>query len=209
MTDIMSIEDEIKSQFSKLFKETDWKPFKTSADYYFQLASKLKNKDIETKKKNKLWIRNVRKRLYLGIATELLIKAVYLKKGYNINKAKRRKPPIYINFPEFITNLHEIDLDERDTYSLNDIICNFDKIESSINDTIKRGLIICKVFRNKEGHISVPKQIFEPQNYRDIEFSIIEIYKICFDEELTFRISMEDKEKAVFSIKAITWSNDG
>lgn len=204
MKDIVSLEQEIKSQFSKLFKETDWKPFKKSADYYFQLASILKKEDIETEKTNKLWIRNVRKRLYLGIATELLIKAVYLKKGYNINTAKRRRPKISLPFPEFITNLNETDLDETNTYTLGKIIDDFDKIEPSINAKIKRGLNICKVFRNKEGHVSVSKQSFDPKNYSDIEFSIIEIYKICFDEKLIFQISMEPNEKAVFSIEAKT-----
>jgi hypothetical protein len=197
MKDIMSIEQEIKGQFSKVFTKTDWAPFKKMADYYFQLASKLKNEDIEIEKKNKLWIRNVRKRLYLGIATELLIKAVYLRKGYNINKPKRGKE---INFPELITHLNATDLDETKTYMLDDVIAHFHEIEPSINTKIKRGLIICKVFRNKEGHISVFWQNFDPQNYTDIEYSIIEIYKICFGQKLTFRISMEPNEKAVFKI---------
>jgi len=196
MTD--AIRKEIKSQYSKLFKAKDWKPFKTSADYYFELASKLKEKDIEIKEKdNKLWIRNVRKRLYLGIATELLIKAAYLKKGYNINKPNRGNSK---NCLKLITTLDETDLNESDTYTLGNIIDYFHKIEPSITTKIKRGLIICEVFRNKEGHISVPKQEYVPKNYRDIEFSISEIYRICFGEKLTFHISMEANEKADFSI---------
>lgn len=201
MTDIMKdVKKEIKSQYSKLFKAKNWKPFKTTADYYFELASKLKEKDIDIKKEdNKLWIRNERKRLYLGIATELLIKAAYLKKGYNINKPKKGND---IDALKLITTLDETGLNEGDTYTLGNIIDNFHKIEQGITAKIKRGLIICEVFRNKEGHISVPKHDYVPQNYRDIEFSIIEIYKICFGEELTFHISMEDDEKADFSIKA-------
>lgn len=201
LKNIVSLEQEIKSQFSKLFKETDWKSFKTSADYYFKLAAKLKNYDIETDENNKLRIRNARKRLYLGVATELLIKAVYLKKGFNINKVKRDTKKI--EFPKLITNIDiTYELDKTNTYTLGDIIDHFNKIESSINTKIKRGLIICKVFRNKEGHISVLKQKYDPQNYRDIEFSIIEIYKICFNQTLTFRISMESNESGVFSIEA-------
>ena len=37
---------EIKEQFSKIFKQSDWRNFKLMADYYFETASNILKKDI-------------------------------------------------------------------------------------------------------------------------------------------------------------------
>lgn len=43
----MSIEEIIKGQYSKFFKENNWSTFKLVADYYFRKAATIKNKDLE------------------------------------------------------------------------------------------------------------------------------------------------------------------
>lgn len=41
-----SIEQQIKDQFTKVFKKKDWIVFKTVAEYYLAKAATLKRKDI-------------------------------------------------------------------------------------------------------------------------------------------------------------------
>ena len=198
----MSIEQNIKDQYSKIFKSTyeDWIPFKQIADYYFKTSSLILKKDIDSAEIHKLWLRNVQKRLYLGIASELLLKAIYLMNGYNINRAKKN---INIKFPEKIDSLKEAELKASDTYSLNELIDNLSKIIELKTDSkhIIEGLKICKIFRNKEGHVAVHWHTFERESYAKIEKSIVSLYKICFNENLDFIISVGKDEIGVFEIK--------
>ena len=83
-----TIEKSIKDQYAKVFKKKDWGNFKLIADYYLNKAATLKRKDIDINDNFKLLVRNIQKRLFLGIASELLVKACYLKCGYVINKPK-------------------------------------------------------------------------------------------------------------------------
>jgi hypothetical protein len=189
----MIIEQRIKQQFSKHFKRSDKIPYRQTADYYFMIAATIKNKDIKTRKGLQLWIRNVQKRLYLGIGTELLLKAIYLSKGFNINKSKRN---VQINFPEKISNLKVSQLKKDDTYSLNQLIDKLHLITGNANDydRILEALKICKVFRNKEGHVAVHRHKFEQKDYREIEYAIVRLYEIGFSENLTFEISISDDD---------------
>ena len=67
--------------------------FKVGANYFLRIAAQLKMNDIlltEQEKSfvyckdNRLLYRNIQKRLWIGIAGELLIKAHFLKSGYLI-----------------------------------------------------------------------------------------------------------------------------
>lgn len=194
-----NVEQDIKNQFSKIFEFKDTPVFKKMADYYFEQAAKLLNKDIDIEDKFKLMVRNIQKRLFIGIATELLLKSIYLKNGYCINKHKKG---FGIGYPDLFKNINKVELEISNTYSLNELIDNFSKI-SKIHlskDTIK-GLKICKVFRNKEGHIAVLHHKAIPQNYRDIESAIIDMYNIGFGEKLKFKISFMDEEESLFNIE--------
>ncbi len=125
-----SIEQDIKSQYAKIFLQKDWKLFKKTAEYYFQTAATLKKKNI-TSVDNHLLLRNIQKRLFLGIGGELLIKAYYLKNGCYINKPidtntiKSKK----IKFTE--CELEKIN--EKETFSFNELIDNLNKIDKFEN----------------------------------------------------------------------------
>lgn len=197
----MEIEQVVKSQYAQIFRETDWQTFKMMADYYLETAARILKKDINID--YKLMGRNIQKRLFIGIGTELLLKALFLKNDYCINKLREgctgpKKPIVF----SLITT--ESDLNDKDTYTLNPFIDNIENIITTDDiKKLKKGLKIAKVFRNKEGHVAVLWHKFDPQNYTDIENSIKEIYEKGFNEKLDFQISFENDEEALFSIKKI------
>lgn len=85
------IESEIKAQYARFFEGNDWHGFKKVAEYYLKTAAELKKSDVKTLESCKLLIRNIKKRLFIGIGCELILKAFYLKSGYVINKPKNRE----------------------------------------------------------------------------------------------------------------------
>ncbi len=198
----ISIEREIKNQFAKFFEECDWTTFKKAADYFFETSAFLLTKDIKFgPEQYKLLRRNTSKRLYIGIGSELLLKAVYLKNGYCINKPK----PGTINpnqYPFQLANINRQDFKDDDTLSLNQLIGKLTIVEQGYQDIniILNGLKISKVFRNKEGHVAIAWHDFVPQNYIDIENSIKEIYKTSFGEVLDIKIAMTDADNPVFKV---------
>jgi len=198
----MSIEEEIKSQYSKVYQNTDWKAFKVMADYYLSLSAKLMKKDIEISIDYKLMCRNIQKRLYIGIGVELLLKGLFLKNNYCINKMKKGKTPNPNKPIEFKSISNQSDLNPNETYTLNKIIENIDEIIDRENkDIFLKGLKIAKVFRNKEGHIAVFNHSYKTQNYTDIENSIIVIYNLGFSETLNYKIAFSKGEKGKFKIE--------
>lgn len=194
----MSIEQEVKNQYAKLFMKDDWQTFKIMADYYFETSAKLKKADIQIQDSLKLMGRNIQKRLFIGIGTELLLKSVYLKNGYCINKVKRG-----VTNPGKLRKFVEIsiaDYDEGETHTLNSLIDNLKEI-IPCDKPLLEGLKITKVFRNKEGHVATLWHTYKEENYSNIEYSIIEIYDKCFGKNLKYQISFEDDEKAIFKIE--------
>ena len=202
-----SIERTIKDQYARFFEEDLWSLFKESADYYFETAAKILLKDIQYGREDlKLLRRNVTKRLYIGIGCELLLKAIYLKNGFCINKIRNNKRSQYpYPYPFKIADIDENDFKDDDTLSLNQLIQKLFDIENygKEKSSIEKGLKISKVFRNKEGHVVVPLHPFEPQNYIDIEISLIGIYKNSFNEDLQLTFSVADGQEANFNIKKI------
>ena len=198
----MEIEAEIKTQFSKIFPPSDWRYFKLMADYYFETAAYILKKDIGIADTYKLMRRNIQKRLFIGIGTELLLKALFLKNNYCINRVKRNKTPNLIA-PTIHTEIHDKEiLNPANTFTLDILIGNLSKIITS-NDPnrLEKGLRIAQVFRNKEGHVVVLWHKPDRQNYTDIENSITEIYKTGFNENLNFKISFLEDEVAKFEIE--------
>jgi len=200
----MSIEAEIKNQYSKIFKNLDWVTFKLMADFYFENSAKILKKDISIDEPYKLMGRNIQKRLFIGIGTELLLKSLFLKNKYCINKVRKNKLPNPNKPIKFSTIIDLSILNPSDTYSLNSLIDNVSKIITSNNYLeFEKGLKIAKVFRNKEGHVAVLWHKPDRQNYTDIENCITEIYQKGFNETLNFKISFLDGESATFLIKKI------
>lgn len=89
-----TIEEEIKATFAKKFVKSDSHLFKTMAEFHLRRATSLRQVDVAyVPKPYRLLVRNVQKRLLIGIGTELLLKALYLKHGFCINKLDA-KPPL-------------------------------------------------------------------------------------------------------------------
>lgn len=191
-----SIEQNVKSQFEKVFEQKDWKTFKSIAEYYFKKASTLKMRDIESLNNQRL-IRNIQKRLFLGIGGELLVKAYFLKNGYYVNRPLDRK-----NNTSKLIRFNEIkatEMDKGDTFSFNELLDNLNKIKPLENwSSIQKGLKILKVFRNKEGHAVTTKHKFEQTTYEEIEIGLTQIYMDGFSQNVECKISMRPNERGVF-----------
>ncbi|GAG42022.1 unnamed protein product, partial [marine sediment metagenome] len=115
-----SIESTIKRQYAKFFKQHDWKQLKSVADLYLETASKLRTEHI-IPKKLQLLFRNIQKRLFLGIACEIILKSLYLKKGFCINKPKQGSQ-LSETFPYRLAHVNIDDFEIADTFSFNQII---------------------------------------------------------------------------------------
>jgi len=203
------IEKIIKSQYAKLFHKNDWRVFKSAAEYYLETAAKLTTKDIKYEAQaRKVLRRNIQKRLYIGIACELLLKSLYLKHGYCINKPKKGSKNA-TKYPYRFSQIKVADFDTTDTLTFNTLMDGLYKILDFESDksAVDKGFRIAKVFRNKEGHVVVPKHVYDPVNYRDIETGVSCFYNRVFSECLKIRFSVGQGEKAEFRINKIFVSN--
>jgi len=202
----MSIESEIKSQYEEIFRPDDWTTFKVAADYYLENASKLLKNDIKSADENlKLLFRNIQKRLFIGIAFEFLLKSIFLKNGYMINKRTIRDVPPG-EFPFISKNINERDFSQSRTLTFNDLaqkLAKIIKLEKKKQKTVNRGVKIAKVFRNKEGHIISVAHQYVPQNYRDIEECLKLLYSEVFNQDLSINIAFAKNELGVFDINPI------
>lgn len=197
----MRPEENIKLQFTKFFEQNDWIVFKTLAEYYLKQAAKMKKENVEIKEPSKLWVRNVLKRLFIGIACELLLKSGYLKNGYTINKPNDRKKLNKVNYK--LSDINKNDFKNDDTFSFNQLL---DNVKEALNPKkylkeIEKGFRIAKVFRNKEGHVAIKCHKFDSENYSDIEKAVEKFYEEVFSLKLTFRISMEKDENWEFKLE--------
>src|SRR5260370_636678 len=145
---MVSVEQELKQQFARVFVVGDWTLFKQMADHYLGTAARLRKKDIEIAPCLKLLVRNCQKRLFIGIGTELLLKAMYLKEGFSINKLKMPQDQA----PDFPFTFHQVACFRQlpeETYTLHPLV---EKLHTLPRFTglahITRGLKIAKVFRN-------------------------------------------------------------
>ncbi len=153
----------------------------------------------------RLLARNIDKRLLIGIGTELLLKAVYLKHGFSVNKLAKRTTGAP-KFPFTFQQVQGIKQAADKTYMLNDLIqkLSSESIVSKVGASekgLEKGLKIAKVFRNKEGHGVVAKHRFDSTNYRDIERALIDMYFRAFNETLQVHFSLEPHEKGVWRVK--------
>lgn len=140
------------------------------------------------------------KRLLIGVGCELLVKAAYLKLGYCVNKP--RKGNGIASVPtHLLRTLDPNQLDPVDTYTFGTLIDNLPKVmPGSSKGAPRRGLRIAMVFRNKEGHQTLPTHKFEPQDFRDIEQALCWLYTEAFDESLHVTFSMGPKDAGLFRI---------
>src|ERR1700693_2359114 len=149
----MSLEQSVKDQFEKVFSASDWGLFKEIAEASLSEAAFLKKSDFRVPGHRKLLARNSRKRLLIGIGVELLLKAIYLKGGYCINK-----PPkdcgLKIPFKPAAAAAAGATLEAADTLTLGQLIDSLKNVVTlQKSAVVTSGLKIAKVFRNKEGHV--------------------------------------------------------
>lgn len=196
-----SLEASVKDQFAKVFAVRDWRLFKDVADINFNEAAKLKKSSFSLVPQEKqLLIRNIRKRLLIGIGSELIVKAIYLKSGYCINKPLGNGSPLKLPFKFGDAGLAQLDC--NDTYTFDRIIKSLPQV-ITLSAPAMEGLKIAKVFRNKEGHVVTQAHRFDPESYRAIEATLVEIYALVFGEKLTLQFSFAHGEKGVFLRKTI------
>lgn len=196
------IEQSVKSQFARVFAVADWPLFKKMAEANLREAATLLNADMPIESSLKLLARNSRKRLLIGVGVELLLKAIYLKKGYAINRAPKNSP---LKFPFLAKDANGIQLVDDKTVMLNDLIEKLPTVVIPLQnrDSMLKGLKIAKVFRNKEGHGVTSTHVFDPTNYTDIASSLVDLYRDAFGEKLSIRFSLAHSEKAVWRISRI------
>jgi hypothetical protein len=185
-----SLEQSVKSQFEKVFSDSDSRLFKEMAEVSLSEAAFLKKSDFnKVADRKKLLVRNSRKRLLIGVGAELLLKAVYLKAGYCINKPQNDKFPL--RFPFKPAAAVGVPLDGSDTYTLGPLIDHLTGIVTLQHPpVVTEGLRIAKVFRNKEGHVVTPTHRFDRQSFRAIEAALVELYADVFRERLMVRFSL-------------------
>jgi hypothetical protein len=197
-----TIEQTVKAQFAKVFVEGDWRLFKKMAEFQLRRAVFLRRSDMKLiEEPLRLLARNVDKRLLIGVGTELLLKALYLRHGFSINRPDKhaQNPPA---FPFTFQQIQGIAQTDDKTYMLNDLIEKLSSVPAvGPLGPIERGLRIAKVFRNKEGHGVVKSHHFEPANYRDIEIALVELYSRAFNQRLKVRFSLAPGEKGQWEVQ--------
>lgn len=199
-----SVEQIVKSQFDRVYTRRDWKRFKEMAEWNLSDAARLRTVHITFQGPGALRARNSRKRLLIGVGVELLLKAIYLKNGYVINKPNKGHE---LEFPLKASRIDDTILNGSDTYTLNMLIQNIHNVQEITNKTmVDRGLRIAKVFRNKEGHVVSKRHAYDRSNYTDIANALISLYEDAFAELLDLNFSMEPGEAARWSIKSASFN---
>lgn len=193
---MLSVEQEAKQRFVRLFKREDAPLFKAMAEYYLRAAVVLQKKHVDADRNLRLLARNCQKRLFLGIGIGLLLKAVYLQRGYSINELRSPKAAGAPRFPFTFQQVNASQQSDDKTYMTDRLITNLeDVLQQQVDDNTKRGLRIAKVFRNKEGHVVLPTHNAVDSDYRDIEHALRAIYRQAFNQQLRIRISFRPNEK--------------
>ena len=194
-----NIEQSVKSQFAKVFTVADWPLFKMMAEANLREAATLLNADMPIADSLKLLARNSRKRLLIGVGIELLLKAIYLKQGYAINKPLT---DCSLKFPFLAKDANGAQLSKDKTAMLNDLIEKLHIVVVPLQNkhSTLKGLKIAKVFRNKEGHGVTSIHEFDPTNYTDIASSLIDLYRDALGEKLSVRFSLAPDEPAVWRV---------
>ena len=195
-----NVEKSVKQQFAKVFKPSDWRLFKHVADVYLRQAAFLRKRDVRASSQLKLLVRNAQKRLLIGVGIELLLKALYLRNGYAINRVEQKNK--MLKFPFGLDEVKGLQVLDGETFQLASLIDQISKvIHLSDGEAALNGLKIAKVFRNKEGHVITSHHAFDASNYRDIEFALRKLYREGFSESLDVRFSLGPNEQPVWKVR--------
>lgn len=191
-------EQTIKSQFAKVFAASDWPLFKKFAEFNLREAATIKTTDMSIERPLRLLARNSRKRLLIGVGVELLLKAVYLKHGYAINKLAQHGQ---LAFPFTFQQAAAEPLLADKTFMLNDLVEHLPKVvQLSEKAVTVQGLTIAKVFRNKEGHTVTATHAFDASNYSDIASAIVALYNDAFGQKLALQFAVARNQSCVWKL---------
>lgn len=170
-----------------LFKQEDWREVKKSGEKFLKYAYKYKPKIINLSNRSEReekFFRELLYRILMGIGCELIVKAVYLKEGYIINRYKIKKS----RFPAKLGSMPDKKLNPFITFDINILISCFHtffpKIDKMLyNRWISKGLQIARIWRNKDIHNGGRYHMETGMDVFDIETSLIAIYDHIFNDK--------------------------
>jgi len=200
----MTVEQDTKRQFAIVFGKPDWEPFKVVAESYLRQAAYLRKKHLRKVPRRKLLARNSQKRLFIGVAIELLLKAVYLQRGYCVNVLADGNGSLQWPYTAEQVQAHRLTVNPDKTQELNECIQKLteDVLKlGSDRETVMEGLRVAKVYRNKEAHIVTSTHDYVPADYRKIESALTSLYRHAFNQKLDLRFSVASGEKPVFRVR--------
>ncbi len=197
-----SVEQSQNENFAKVFSKDDWPLFKLVAESYLEEATRLKKRsNMQVPPDKRLLLRNIRKRLFIGLGVELLLKAVYLKCNFGINLLGNRQDLYSL---ERLTQDPESKANANKTLSLDFLIRRLSEVITLTDgDSTRNGLTLARGFRNKEGHVVAPTHLFVAETYSAIEGALVRVYQDAFSEKLEVTFSMAPLEKAVWRTSAL------
>ena len=197
--DLKKFKEDLNNKFSKIYSQEDYIVFKKRAEKFLDFFRELKP---ELTNLNKIGLKNhleneLKSRLFLGIATELILKSVYLKEGYLINivdenklkEFKKKNPNKKIEKHFKIFEVPQEFVDKNKTYGINTYLKSFQDFFKELGKNqylthIRKGLEIAKIWRNKEAHAGGGYHYENGQDITEICFSLEYIYKKFFNEHL-------------------------
>lgn len=196
---MQELEHATKAQFAKVFAVDDWPLFKEVAEFNFAEAATLKKSAFShVPDQRKLLMRNVRKRLLIGIGTELLVKAIYLKRGYGINRAKDKDGP---KPPYRLTEVDLPDLNPNDTFTLGTLLDHLKTVvQFEQPKVVTEGLTIARILRNKEGHVVTKSHGYDPTTYERVAAALVHVYSTVFAQDLEVTFSVGWGQKGIWDV---------
>lgn len=200
----MSIEQDTRQQYAIIFSKADWEQFKVVAESYLRQAAYLRKKHLRGVARGcRLLARNAQKRLLIGVAVELILKAVYLQKGYCINVLADGSGPLPWPYTAQQVQASGFALNSDKTQELNECIQQLGENVLQLGgdrQAILEGLRSAKVYRNKEAHIVTSAHNYLPTEYRKVESALTLLYLHAFNQKLELHFSIATGEKPRFRV---------
>jgi len=184
--DLSKFENNLNKKFYK-YKKKDWKIFFNRAEYFFELHKGLGKSFF---KKNKF---SYLDRVYLSCGFEFLLKALFLKKGYLINKAisGNKFQKFNINIPQHPIKLGQLNKQYLQS-KINDFNYFIDQLKkikpSNIEEKyfdyyILAGLKIAQSWRNQDIHTPTGYRQTNGEYQNLLKSSHDNLYIIFFPKE--------------------------
>jgi len=169
MDSYFNIKEFIESRenyYFKVFREKDIKKFNDEANKFIEFSNKWHNF------RKPLSFKNRCSKIFLGIASELILKAAYLKLGYFINQHKDKKKK-HILFK--VDEIKDEDLSMK-THSFGFLIRELNSVLPKHNfdfdKDIRKGLEIARIWRNINAHTITSRDIWHGDDHINIEKSL-------------------------------------